>query len=99
MERSWYWRVALIVLVTLFSLWRWSQLVLASCSTDERNNRRALEEAVPGWAPRAATAEPRARPAGRHPPRDGCRRRPRVRSEVERRADEIADFLKEKDVP
>ena len=51
MERSWYWRVALIVAVALFSLWQlvpsWFYFKLPP---DERNGE-AYEQSVPGWAP------------------------------------------------
>ncbi len=99
MERSWYWRVVLIVAVALFSLyqlvpsWFYFRLAPAERSGD------AYDKSVPRWAPDAS----------RHLNLGldlqggillamGVDVERAVRAKVARRADEIADFLKSKDV-
>src|SRR5512145_3001648 len=53
MERSWYWRVALVVAVTLFFTYQlvpsWFYFKLPP---DQRSGE-AYEKSVPGWAPDA----------------------------------------------
>src|SRR5512142_1080480 len=52
MEQSWYWRVGLIVAVTLFSIYQlvpsWYYFKLPP---DVRNNPKVYEPTVPKWAP------------------------------------------------
>ncbi len=97
MERAWYWRVALIAGVTLFSLY---ELVPSwyyfSLPPDQRNGAE-YEKSVPRWAP-----DP-----NRHLNLGldlqggillsmGVDVDRAVKAKVARRADEIGDFLKEK---
>jgi preprotein translocase subunit SecD len=100
MERSWYWRVAIIVVVAVVSLW---QLVPSwfyfSLPPDQRNGD-AYDKSVPGWAP-----------AARHHLNLGLDLQGgihlamgvdvdrAVQAKVARRADEVADFLKGKSIP
>ncbi|HEX9242168.1 MAG TPA: protein translocase subunit SecD [Anaeromyxobacter sp.] len=100
MERTWYWRVALIVGVALFSLYQlvpsWFYFKLPP---DQRNGE-AYDQSVPKWAP-----------AARHHLNLGLDLQGgihlamgvdvdrAVKAKVVRRADEIADFLKGKEVP
>jgi preprotein translocase subunit SecD len=55
MDRGWYWRLSLIVGVTLLTLWllvpTWYSLRVLEPS--ERNNLALLEEKLPSWAPSA----------------------------------------------
>ncbi len=99
MERSWYWRIVLIVGVALFSLYQlvpsWFYFRL---SPDARNTE-AYDRSVPRWAPDAK----------RHLNLGldlqggillamGVDVDRAVKAKVARRADEIADHLKSKDV-
>ncbi len=99
MERSWYWRVALIVGVALLSVYQlvpsWYYFKLPP---DVRNGE-AYDQSVPRWAP-----------AAKHHLNLGLDLQGgihlamgvdvdrAVKAKVARRADEIADFLKTKDV-
>jgi preprotein translocase subunit SecD len=100
MERSWYWRVALIVAVALFSLWQlvpsWFYFKLPP---DQRSSE-AYEHAVPGWAP---TSQKHLNlgldlQGGIHLAM-GVDVERAVKAKVARRADEIAEYLKSKNVP
>jgi len=51
MERSWYWRVALVVAVTLFSLWQLVPSWFYFKLPPEERTTEAYERAVPGWGP------------------------------------------------
>jgi preprotein translocase subunit SecD len=99
MERSWYWRVALILGVTLFSVY---QLVPSwyyfSLAPDKRNGPE-YEQSVPGWAPKAARHLNLGLDlqGGIHLAM-GVDVERAVKAKVARRADEIGDFLKEKGV-
>ncbi|HVP68580.1 MAG TPA: protein translocase subunit SecD [Anaeromyxobacteraceae bacterium] len=100
MERTWYWRLALVVAVALLSIYQlvpsWFYFRLPP---GERNGPK-YEESVPGWAP--------------NPKKHlnlgldlqggillamGVDVDRAVKAKVARRADEIADFLKDKGVP
>jgi preprotein translocase subunit SecD len=99
MERSWYWRVALIVAVALLSVYQlvpsWFYFKLPP---DQRNGE-AYDQSVPRWAP-----------AAKHHLNLGLDLQGgihlamgvdvdrAVKAKVARRADEVADFLKSKDV-
>ena len=99
MERSWYWRVGLIVAVALLSLYQlvpsWFYFKLPP---DVRNGE-AYDQSVPHWAP-----------AAKHHLNLGLDLQGgihlamgvdvdrAVKAKVARRSDEIADFLKTKDV-
>jgi hypothetical protein len=100
MERSWYWRVALIVGVAIFSVYQlvpsWFYFKLPP---DQRNGE-AYDKSVPDWAPNA----------NRHLNLGldlqggihlamGVDVDRAVKAKVARRADEISDFLKSKSVP
>jgi preprotein translocase subunit SecD len=55
MDRSWYWKLALIVLVTLGTLWFLTPTYYSLFVLDraDRNNLAKLEERLPAWAPAA----------------------------------------------
>jgi preprotein translocase subunit SecD len=100
MERSWYWRVALVVGVAIFSLYQlvpsWFYFKLPP---DQRNGE-AYDQSVPRWAP---TAKKHLNlgldlQGGIHLAM-GVDVDRAVKAKVARRADEIADYLKSKDVP
>src|SRR5574337_805673 len=100
MERSWYWRVALIAGVAILSLWQlvpsWYYFKLPP----EARNGDAYDKSGPRWGP-----------AARHHLNLGLDLQGgihlamgvdvdrAVKAKVARRADEIADFLKQKEVP
>jgi preprotein translocase subunit SecD len=99
MERSWYWRVALIVAVTLASIYQlvpsWFYFRLPA----DRRTEEAYEASVPRWAP-----DPKSRlnlgldlQGGIHLTL-GVDVERAVKAKVARRADEIGDFLKSKSV-
>jgi len=100
MERSWYWRVALIVAVALLSLYQlvpsWFYFRLPPA---ERNGD-AYDKSVPRWAPNAAKHLNLGLDlqGGIHLAM-GVDVDRAVKAKVARRADEIADFLKNKNVP
>jgi len=99
MERSWYWRIALIGAVAFLSVWQlvpsWFYFKLPP---DQRNSE-AYEKSVPRWGPDA-----------RHHLNLGLDLQGgihlamgvdvdrAVKAKVARRSDEIADFLRSKDV-
>ena len=100
MERSWYWRVALIVGVAIFSLYQlvpsWFYFKLPP---DQRNGD-AYDKSVPGWAPNAARHLNLGLDlqGGIHLAM-GVDVDRAAKAKVARRADEIGDFLKSKNVP
>ncbi|ABS25531.1 protein translocase subunit SecD [Anaeromyxobacter sp. Fw109-5] len=100
MERSWYWRVGLVVAATLFSLWQlvpsWFYFKLAP----EQRSTEAVAEAVPGWAPDSAKHLNLGLDlqGGIHLAM-GVDVERAVKAKVARRGDEIAEFLKSKSVP
>jgi preprotein translocase subunit SecD len=100
MERAWYWRVALIAGVTLFSVYELIPSWYYFRLTPDQRSGPAYEESVPRWAPASS----------RHLNLGldlqggillamGVDVDRAVKAKVARRADEIADFLKEKGVP
>src|SRR5215208_2589587 len=99
MERTWYWRVALIVGVALLSLWQlvpsWYYFKLPP---DQRNTE-VYDQSVPGWAPKAKHHLNLGLDlqGGIHLAM-GVDVDRAVKAKVARRADEIADFLKGKSV-
>jgi preprotein translocase subunit SecD len=99
MDRSWTWRVAIVVAVTAFSLYQlvptWHYFRLAP----EVRNTDAYDKSVPGWAP-----NPKKHlnlgldlQGGIHLAM-GVDVDKAVKAKVARRADEIASWLKEKKV-
>jgi len=100
MERSWYWRVALIVAVALFSVYQlvpsWFYFKLPP---DQRTGD-AYDASVPGWAPNAKKHLNLGLDlqGGIHLAM-GVDVDRAVKAKVARRADEIGDFLKSKEVP
>ncbi|EPX64474.1 Protein-export membrane protein SecD [Cystobacter fuscus DSM 2262] len=55
MDRGWYWRLGLVIGVTLVTVWLLmpSYYSLFKVDRSERNNLAAIEKAMPGWAPPA----------------------------------------------
>jgi preprotein translocase subunit SecD len=99
MDRSWNWRVAIVVAVTLFSIYQlvpsWQYFKLSP----EVRNTEAFEKSVPGWAP-----NPKKHlnlgldlQGGIHLAM-GVDVDKAVKAKVARRADEVASYLKEKGV-
>ena len=77
MERSWFSRVALIVVVAIWSLWQLVPSYPLLQALARRPQRRGLRQVGAGLGPgRQEAPQPRPRPAGRHPPRHGRGRRP-----------------------
>jgi preprotein translocase subunit SecD len=100
MERSWYWRVALIVAVALLSVWQlvptWKYF---SLPPDQRNTE-AYDRSVPGWAPKAkAHLNLGLDLQGGIHLAMGVDVDRAVKAKVARRADEIGDYLRSKEVP
>src|SRR5512132_2975881 len=99
MERSWWWRVALVVGVALFSLYQlvpsWFYFKLPP---DQRNGD-AYDKSVPPWAPSAAKHLNLGLDlqGGIHLAM-GVDVDRAVKAKVARRADEIADYLRSKGV-
>ncbi len=100
MERSWYWRVALIVAVTLFSLWQLVPSWFYFKLPPEERLTEAYERAIPGWAPHSTKHLNLGLDlqGGIHLAM-GVDVDRAVKAKVARRADEIAEFLKAKNVP
>ncbi len=100
MERNWFFRVALILGVFLFSLYQlvpsWFYFRLAP----EKRNGAEYDKSVPGWAPSARKHLNLGLDlqGGIHLAM-GVDVDRAVKAKVARRADEIADFLREKKVP
>jgi preprotein translocase subunit SecD len=99
MERSWNWRVAAIVGVALYSLWQLVPSWFYFRLPPDQRNGEAYDLSVPKWAP-----------AAKHHLNLGLDLQGgihlamgvdvdrAVKAKVARRADEIADYLKSKDV-
>src|SRR5512138_187254 len=100
MDRSWTWRVVLILVVTLVSAWQlvpsWHYFRLPP---DQRTGE-AYDKSVPGWAPDAKRHLNLGLDlqGGIHLAM-GVDVDRAVKAKVARRADEIADFLKSKEIP
>jgi preprotein translocase subunit SecD len=99
MDRNWYWRVALIAAVTLFSVYQLVPSVQYFRLSPEARNTDAYEKSVPRWAP-----NPRKHlnlgldlQGGIHLAL-GVDVEKAVKAKVARRADEITSYLKEKGV-
>src|SRR5512138_2897487 len=100
MERSWYWRVALVVGVALLSLYQLVPSWFYFHLPPDQRNGEAYDQSVPKWAP-----------AAKHHLNLGLDLQGgihlamgvdvdrAVKAKVARRADEIADFLRSKEIP
>jgi preprotein translocase subunit SecD len=100
MERTWYWRLGLVLAVLFWSLWQlvptWAYFRLPP----EERNGPAYEKSVPGWAPDAKKHLNLGLDLqGGILLAMGVDVDRAVKAKVVRRADEIADFLKGKNVP
>ena len=100
MERTWYWRLGLVLAVLFWSLWQlvptWSYFALPPA---ERNGP-AYEQSVPRWAPDAKKHLNLGLDLqGGILLAMGVDVDRAVKAKVVRRADEVADFLKGKNVP
>lgn len=100
MDRSWYWRVALIVAVALLSVYQLVPSWFYFRLPPDQRTTDAYEQSVPRWAP-----SPKKHlnlgldlQGGIHLAL-GVDVDRAVKAKVARRADEIADFLKSKEVP
>jgi preprotein translocase subunit SecD len=99
MERSWYWRVAIIAAVAVASVWQlvpsWFYFRLPP---GERSGK-VYEDSVPGWAPKAKSHLNLGLDlqGGIHLSL-GVDVDRAVKAKVARRADEVAQFLKDKGV-
>jgi preprotein translocase subunit SecD len=100
MERNWYLRVALIAGVLLFSLYELVPTWFYFRLQPEDRHGEKFEQSVPGWAPssRRHLNLGLDLQGGIHLAM-GVDVDRAVKAKVARRADEIADFLREKKVP
>ncbi|HET8725639.1 MAG TPA: protein translocase subunit SecD, partial [Anaeromyxobacteraceae bacterium] len=99
MERTWYWRLGLVLAVLFWSIWQlvptWAYFRLPP----EERNGPAYEKSVPGWAPDAKKHLNLGLDLqGGILLAMGVDVDRAVKAKVVRRADEIADFLKGKNV-
>src|SRR5512139_1183388 len=100
MDRAWYWRLLVVVAVAVLSLYQlvpsWFYFRL---SPDKRNGPE-YEQSVPRWAPNSRKHLNLGLDlqGGIHLAM-GVDVDRAVKAKVARRADEIADFLKQKEVP
>src|SRR5512137_1316185 len=100
MERTWYWRLGLVLAVLFWSLWQlvptWAYFRLPP----EERNGPAYEQSVPRWAPDAKKHLNLGLDLqGGILLAMGVDVDRAVKAKVVRRADEVADFLKGKNVP
>ncbi|HQR28932.1 MAG TPA: protein translocase subunit SecD [Anaeromyxobacteraceae bacterium] len=100
MERTWYWRLGLSLAVLFWSIWQlvptWAYFRLPP----EERNGPAYEQSVPGWAPNARKHLNLGLDLqGGILLAMGVDVDRAVKAKVVRRADEIVDFLKGKNVP
>ncbi len=100
MERTWYWRLGLVLAVLFWSLWQlvptWDYFRLPP----EERNGPAYEKSVPGWAPDAKKHLNLGLDLqGGILLAMGVDVDRAVKAKVVRRADEVAEFLKGKNVP
>ena len=100
MERTWYWRLGLVLAVLFWSIWQlvptWAYFRLPP----EERNGPAYEQSVPGWAPDAKKHLNLGLDLqGGILLAMGVDVDRAVKAKVVRRADEVADFLKGKNVP
>src|SRR5512137_2029093 len=100
MERTWYWRLGLVLAVLFWSIWQlvptWAYFRLPP----EERNGPAYEQSVPKWAPDAKKHLNLGLDLqGGILLAMGVDVDRAVKAKVVRRADEVADFLKGKNVP
>src|SRR5574342_1175710 len=100
MERSWYWRVALIVAVAVLSVYLLAPSWFYFRLPPEQRAGEAYDKSVPRWAPDAKKHLNLGLDlqGGIHLAM-GVDVDRAVKAKVARRADEIADHLKQKEVP
>ncbi len=99
MDRSWYWRLGLVVAVALFSLYQLVPSWFYFRLPPDKRSGAEYEQSVPRWAPSARKHLNLGLDlqGGIHLAM-GVDVDRAVKAKVARRADEIADFLKEKGV-
>ncbi len=100
MERAWYWRLGLVLAVALFSLYQLVPSWFYFRLPPDKRNGPEYEQSVPGWAPNSRKHLNLGLDlqGGIHLAM-GVDVDRAVKAKVARRADEIADFLKQKEVP
>jgi preprotein translocase subunit SecD len=100
MERTWYSRVAIIAVVAIWSIWQLVPSYQYFKLSPEDRNGEAYDKSVPGWAPDARKHLNLGLDlqGGIHLAM-GVDVDRAVKAKVARRADEVADHLKEKAVP
>jgi len=100
MERTWYWRLGLVLAVLVWSIWQLVPTMRYFQLPPAERNGPAYDASVPGWAP-----NPRKHLnlgldlQGGILLAMGVDVDRAVKAKVVRRADEVADYLKEKGVP
>src|SRR5512141_1509510 len=100
MERNWYLRIALIAGVLVFSVYQLVPSWYYFRLPPEKRNGQEYEESVPGWAPSARKHLNLGLDLqGGILLAMGVDVDRAVKAKVVRRADEVADFLKGKNVP
>ena len=99
MERSWYWRVAIIAAVAVASVWQLVPSWFYFRLPPEERSGKVYEDSVPGWAPKARNHLNLGLDlqGGIHLSL-GVDVDRAVKAKVARRADEVAQFLKDKGV-
>jgi preprotein translocase subunit SecD len=99
MERSWYWRVGLVVAVALYSVYQLVPSWFYFALPPEQRLTEAYEQSVPGWAPDAKKHLNLGLDlqGGIHLAM-GVDVDRAVKAKVARRADELAEFLRTKGV-
>src|SRR5512144_2862673 len=100
MDRAWYWRLGLVLAVTVFSVYQLVPSWFYFRLPPEKRNGPEYDESVPGWAPSARKHLNLGLDlqGGIHLAM-GVDVDRAVKAKVARRADEIADFLREKKIP
>jgi preprotein translocase subunit SecD len=100
MERTWYWRLGIVLAVLFWSIWQLVPTWYYFRLPPEERNGPAYEQSVPGWAPEARKHLNLGLDLqGGILLAMGVDVDRAVKAKVVRRADEIADFLKGKNVP
>ncbi|HEU4383986.1 MAG TPA: protein translocase subunit SecD [Anaeromyxobacteraceae bacterium] len=100
MERTWYWRLLVVLAVTVLSLYQLVPSWFYFRLPPDKRNGPEYEESVPRWAPNSRKHLNLGLDlqGGIHLAM-GVDVDRAVKAKVTRRADEIADFLKQKEVP